>query len=348
MQFIELANYLAQDYTVRLISLGGDGGIKACKLDECIEVKVYCYTHGRKGAVYPMLLRALIGNLFGKYDAIITTSFYGDVIGSLLSILCRAKLVTLQTVSKCMQYPKIDRFVLKHFDYLVAGASDIREYLLGHGQADARIHVIHNWVDFSARTVTQPATHVKAQYGFSEKSVIGCIGRLHPQKGQIFLIRAFAQIKQQLPEHVLVLVGDGPERATLTAEAECLGLAGRIFFLGGLSGGAYNNMLAAIDIYVQPSVFEGLPRTVLDAMYMGKAIIASDANGNREAIKHGENGYLIPPQDADALAQAIMLMVNDAALRTTCAECAAQDVRLHFDMRRQLKKIETLLPRSAT
>jgi glycosyltransferase involved in cell wall biosynthesis len=343
MQFIELANHLAQRHPVRLISLGGDGCIKASALDARIEVKIYRYTHGRKGAIYPMLLRALVGNLTGKFDAIITTSFYGDVVGFLLAAFRRTKLLSLQTVSKCMQNPRIDRFVLRHFDYLVAGAGDIREYLLGHGQDDARIRVIHNWVDFSARTITQSAAQVKARYGFADKPVIGCIGRLHPQKGQIVLIRAFAQIKEQLPEHMLVLVGDGPERTVLTDEADRLGLANRIFFLGGLSGDAYNNVLEAMDIYVQPSIFEGLPRTVLDAMYMGKPIIASDANGNREAIRHGANGYLVPPQDADALAQAIVLLANDAALRSSCAEHAMQDARLYFDMQQQLKKIEALV-----
>ena len=261
----------------------------------------------------------------------------------MISKLTNVRILSLQTVSMCMRNPRIDRFVLKRFDCLVAGAGDIREYLLGHGQDDARIRVIHNWVDFSARTVTQPTAQVKAQYGFADKPVIGCIGRLHPQKGQIVLIRAFDRVKEQLPDHVLVLVGEGPDRAVLTDEAERLGLAGRIFFLGSLTGEAYNNVLTAIDIYVQPSLFEGLPRTVLDAMYMGKPIIASDANGNREAIKHDVNGYLVPPQDIDALAQAIVLLANDAALRKTFAEHAMQDARLHFDMQIQLKKIEVLM-----
>lgn len=343
MQFVELANYLAKNHRVRLVSLGGDGCIKASTLNANIELKIYHYTHGRKGSIYPMLLRALIGNQAGKYDAIITTSFYGDLVGYLLATFRRTKLVSLQTVSKCMQNPRTDRFVLRRFDYLVAGAGDIREYLLGHGQDDPRIRVIHNWVDFSARAVTRSAAGIKAQYGFADKPVIGCIGRLHPQKGQLYLIRAFAQVKEQIREHVLVLVGDGQERETLLAEAERLGLDNRIFFLGGLSGDDYNNILAAIDIYVQPSIFEGLPRTVLDAMYMGRPIIASDANGNREAIKHSENGYLVPPQDTDALAKAIVLLANDVELRNSFAERAKADVQMHFDMQTQLKKIENLI-----
>lgn len=343
MQFIELANFLAQNHAVRLISLGGDGCIKANVLDSRIQVKVYHYNHGRKGAIYLMLLRAIFGNVAVKSDTIVTTLFFSDFVGYILSIFHGAKKVSLQTVSKCFFYCAIDRFILKRFDYLIAGAGDIREYLLGHGQDDVRIRVIHNWVDFSARTVTQPAGQIKLQYGLADKQVIGCIGRLHPQKGQIVLIRAFAQIKEQLPEHVLVLVGEGTERAVLEEEAERFGLAGRIFFLGGLSGEDYNNMLAAIDIYVQPSIFEGLPRTVLDAMYMGKPIIASDANGNREAIRNGENGYLVPPQDVDALAKAIVRLANDAVLCSYLAEQAMRDVRQHFDMQLQLKKIEKLV-----
>ncbi len=351
MQFIELANYLVQHgHTVDMISLGGDGSLKAARVDPRIRVAVYWYTNRRiffivpkRFSIYPSLFKALLKGFSGHHQAVISTSFFGDVIGYLLSKLTKVKLISLQTVSKCIRNPMIDRFVLRRFDYLVAGASDIRDYLLGHGQDDTRIRVIHNWVDFSARTVTRSAAQVKGQHGFADRPVIGCIGRLHPQKGQLYLIRAFAQIKEQLPEYVLVLVGDGLERSILTAEADRLGLAGRIFFLGGLSGADYNNILAAIDIYVQPSIFEGLPRTVLDAMYMGKTIIASDANGNREAIRHGVNGYLVPSQDADALAQAIVLMANDVELRTTFAERAKADVKMHFDMQIQLKKIEALI-----
>jgi glycosyltransferase involved in cell wall biosynthesis len=349
MQFIELANFLVQRHPVELISLGGDGSLKAASIDPRIEVRVYKHTVKRllfvipkRFAIYPALFKVLLRGVRGQHQTIISTSYWGDVPAYLISKLVKVKLLSLQTVSTCIHNPRVDRFVLQHFDYLVAGAGDIREYLLGHGQDDARIRVIHNWVDFSARTITQSAAQVKAQYGFADKPVIGCIGRLHPQKGQIVLIRAFAQAKGQLLEHVLVLVGDGPERTVLTDEADRLGLANRIFFLGGLSGDAYNNVLAAMDIYVQPSIFEGLPRTVLDAMYIGKPIIASDANGNREAIRHGVNGYLVPPQDADALAQAIVLLANDVALRTSFAEQAMQDARRYFDMQQQLKKIEAL------
>lgn len=350
MQFIELANFLALRHSLEMISLGGDGSLKAAKVDASIKVSVFEHTIRRiffivpkRFSIYPALFKVLMRGLKSKPQVIITTSYWGDVLGYLISKFLKVKLLSLQTVSKCMRNPRIDRFVLKRYDYLIAGAGDIREYLLGHGQDDARIKIIHNWVDFSARTVTQTAAQIKAQYGFADRPLIGCIGRLHLQKGQIVLIRAFAQIKEQLPEHVLVLVGEGHERAVLVDEAERLGLAGRIFFLGGLSGEDYNNMLAAIDVYVQPSIFEGLPRTVLDAMYMGKPIIASDANGNREAIKHGINGYMVPPQDVGALAEAIIKLAGDAALCSFFAEQAMKDVRKHFDMQLQLKKIEALV-----
>lgn len=343
MQFIELANYLAQYHKVSLISLGGDGCINAAKIDSRIIVKTYKYKHGYKGMIYPMLVRSYIENIFKHFDITISTSFYGDLINFLLSISGSQRKVSLQTVSKCMQNPKLNRFILTHFDYLIAGAEDIKYYLLNSGQSPTKVHVIYNWVDFSARNVTKNSSEVKAKYGFKNKFVIGCIGRLHVQKGQIYLIRAFAKISTLLNEHVLVLVGQGLEHQRLVLEAERLGLSDKIFFLGELSGESYNNLLSAIDLYIQPSVFEGLPRTVLDAMYMGKPVIATDANGIREVITHANNGYLVEPKNVKELANAIHYLSNNKEVRMAIGKQAAAHIRSNFDMKEQLAKIQSLV-----
>ncbi len=341
LQFIELANYLSEKHRVRLISLGGDGSIRSANLDPAVEIKVYPYSC--KLSLMYALLSAVLGNICYQTSVIITTSFIGNLLGYLLGFYKDVRTVSLQTVSKCMRRPLVDRFILRRFHMLVAGAEDIKKYLIAHLGYRDRIEVVHNWVDFSKRGHLPEASLVKAKLKLTDKLVIGCIGRLHPQKGQIYLIEAFAQIAAEFPDSILLLVGDGTEKAVLEQSAHRLGLRERVLFAGEVKGDQYNEMFAAIDIYVQPSVFEGLPRTLLDAMYYGKAIIASDINGNSEAVVSGETGILVPSADVNALVNAIKLLGNDEKYREVLGMAATQFVHEHFEMRKQLMRIENML-----
>jgi glycosyltransferase involved in cell wall biosynthesis len=341
LQFIELANYLANNHQVRLVSLGGDGALRSAQVDSRIETKVYHYS----GPVNTLsgLARALIANLAYPSRHVVTTSFIGNFLGWAIGIFRKRRLVSLQTVSKCMQHPVVDRFVLRRFDALIAGAIDIKDYLILHGQDSSCIHVVHNWVDVSKRKPCSSALDTRRILGIGDQLVIGCIGRLHPQKGQIYLIRAFANVLEEFPNTMLLLVGDGETRGKLEKEMALLGLAGKIIFAGTATGDEYNNFLAAIDIYVQPSIFEGLPRTLLDAMYMGKPIVATDINGNREAIDDEVNGLLVRPENAEVLSQALKRLLRDSDERVRLSRQAIKSASDNFSMIKKLREIENVL-----
>lgn len=341
LQFLELANFLAKSFRVRLICLGGDGALKNVRLSENIEIQVYPYSRGVNSLI--ALARAFWENVGFPSRSIVTTSFIGNVLGFLIGKLKKARLVSLQTVSVCMRHPFIDREVLRRFDVLVAGAEDIKAYLLSHGQAKNQIQVVHNWVDFSKRTVTESAEETKARWGVDGKLTIGCIGRLHPQKGHQFLIRAFEIMAKDKPGFRLLLVGDGELRDLLEKQVIQSGLSEKVIFTGIVTGVDYNNILQAIDIYVQPSVFEGLPRTLLDAMYLCKPIVATDINGNKEAIEHMVSGLLVPPKDAKALSNAMSTLIADPELRVSLSSRASQRAKEQFEMNAQLEKIRTIV-----
>lgn len=341
LQFIELANFLVEKHAVRLLSLGGDGSVRGANLAAEIELKVYLH-RGPFSAVLALII-AWFENFRYPARAIVSTSFIGNVLGYLLGLYGTKRIVSLQTVSKCMRRPAIDRFVLRRFDALIAGAEDIKKYLLAHLGSRTGIEVVHNWVDFSKRGSLPEQNVVKAKLNLQNKLVIGCVGRLHPQKGQIYLIEAFAQIAEKLPDSMLMLVGEGAERAMLEQRVDQFGLRDRVLFIGEVTGSGYNDMFAAMDIYVQPSIFEGLPRTLLDAMYYGKAIVASDINGNSEAIVSGSNGLLVPSTNVAALATAIEALAKDDQYRAKLGAAAIEFVREHFEMRKQLGRIESIL-----
>ena len=133
------------------------------------------------------------------------------------------------------------------------------------------------------------------------------LARLEVEKGVDVAIRAAAAI----PELDLVVAGDGSCRATLEATAAELGIAERIHFLGYRTDPAA--LLANADLFVLPSLVEGFPLSVVEAMAAGVPVVASDIGGTREAVEHERTGLLVRPRDADALAAAIRRTLSDPA-----------------------------------
>jgi glycosyltransferase involved in cell wall biosynthesis len=134
------------------------------------------------------------------------------------------------------------------------------------------------------------------------------LARLDKQKGLHYLLEAAALI----PEAMFVLAGEGPERPALEAQTRALGLNHRVVFLGYRDD--VGDLLASCDLFVLPSLFEGLPLSVLEAMAAGKPVVATAIGGTDEAIVHGETGLLVHPADPVALARAIRTAVSDPVL----------------------------------
>ncbi|HZS87066.1 MAG TPA: glycosyltransferase family 4 protein [Chloroflexota bacterium] len=148
--------------------------------------------------------------------------------------------------------------------------------------------------------------------------------RLHPQKGHCYLLRAAALV----PDAMFVLAGDGPERAALAAEARALGVADRVTFLGWRDD--IPDLLAHCDLCVLPSLYEGFPLAVLEAMAAEIPVVASAIGGIDEAVIHGETGLLVPPADPAALATAITTILSDRALARRLARAGKERVQEHF------------------
>lgn len=339
LQFVELANQLARANQVTMVCLHGRGAVDEGRLAEGIALEVYPYSSGRSAA--PMVARAIRNCRRHPADAIVTTAFIGNLVGFMAGLGKGRRLVSLQTVSERKRFKRVERMILRHFDTLVAGCQDISQFLTAEGQAPNRIKIVNNWVDFSTRQTTETSDETRARFGLNQgHRVIGCIGRMHHQKGQEFLIRAFKDISREHPDARLVLVGDGPIMAQMKAEA-----AGHpnILFTGTITGHDYNNLLAAFDIYAQPSRYEGLPRTLLDAMYLGLPIVATAVNGNLDALRDGENGLLVPAEDSAALAHGLSRLLADPDLGRRLARSAADDARNEYSMHTQTRRIELLI-----
>lgn len=158
-----------------------------------------------------------------------------------------------------------------------------------------------------ARAALRTELHLPAQ-----TVLIGGAGRLTMQKGFTYALRAFRLIEREFPDVHLVIAGDGPLSTPLRAEARQLGLARRVHFLGWRTDIA--NILAGLDVFVMPSLWEGFGLVLLEAMAQALPIVGSNVSAIPEIVAHGETGLLVPPRDPDALADALRTLLRDPAL----------------------------------
>jgi glycosyltransferase involved in cell wall biosynthesis len=168
---------------------------------------------------------------------------------------------------------------------------------------------------------------VRSELGLTDSNVLVlAVGNLVPRKGHIFLLRALAALEND-SWHVAI-AGRGDEEQRLLAFAAEAGVADRVHLLG--HRGDIPSLLAAADVYAMPSLWEGLPMALLEAMFAGKAIVASRASGIPEAIDEGKEGLLTDPGNEEQLKEVLSRLVTDPALRRRLGEAAQRRARAEF------------------
>ena len=210
------------------------------------------------------------------------------------------------------------RLMTAFVDRYIAVSADVAANLERRfGVGASKITVVPNAADLPELQAAGGARPVDWPVRAGRRAAL-MLARLEVEKGVDVLIRAAAAI----PELDLVIAGDGSCRATLEATAAELGIAERVHFLGYRSDPAA--LLANADLFVLPSLVEGFPLSVVEAMAAGVPVVASDIGGTREAVEHERTGLLVPPRDADALAAAIRRTLSDPAA-TSARVAAARD-----------------------
>jgi glycosyltransferase involved in cell wall biosynthesis len=175
------------------------------------------------------------------------------------------------------------------------------------------------------------------------------VGRLVPWKGMHALIRAVAEVQKEIPDASLVIVGEGPEKESLEKLAEELLPAKSVFFRGALTHAQTLDAISSAEIFVLNSTYEGLSHTVIEAMALGSAIIVSDAGGNPELIKDGEDGIVIPSrcsnapeENISALTTAISQLMHDSDFRLKLSGAARESAK-RFTVHAMIEKTAALL-----
>ncbi len=182
---------------------------------------------------------------------------------------------------------------------------------------------------------------VRAALGYSpDDVVISITARLHEKKGHTYLFQAVERLRARYPQVRVLVIGDGPHRATLEAECRTRGLTDIVQFLGMRQD--VPDLLAASDISALPTLLEGLGLAVLEAMAMRCPVVATGDGGVVEIIEDGVHGLLVPPADAVALASALERLITDGALRAALVEAGYQRVLADFSFERMMQETEAL------
>lgn len=212
------------------------------------------------------------------------------------------------------------------------------------GLPPAKLTVIRNGIDIAQFANLPDQQTARAEFGLpSQGRIIAAIGRPRPVKGFGDLLDAFAQIAPIYPDLRLVFVGDGPEKRPLQTAAQQLPAANRVLFLGDQQ--AIPRLLAGVDMLVLPSLWEGLPNVVLEAMAAGLPVVGTAVGGTPELVTHNETGLLVPPQNPQALAQAISHLLDHPQLAAQMGANGRQRATTQFTIEGMVTQTETLYNR---
>ena len=275
---------------------------------------------------------------------LLTASLYGR----LAAILERVPIVIGTEVNiyerKRRHHALAERLLMKGTSRVVVSAESVRDFYVRQVHADpAKVDVIYNAVDFAQAQPTRSRADVRRECGVPEDAVLGgVIARLTEQKGHRFLFDAIAATPALARMH-LIVIGGGELQSALVRQVEGLGLSGRVHFLGPRRD--LGDLLGSMDIFLMPSLWEGLPLSLVLAMGAGLPVVATAVAGIPEVVADGRTGLLVPPGDRTALAAALETLVTDAAMRVRLGRDARTSVLPRFNVDGYVQAIAALYDR---
>ncbi|MBI2822074.1 MAG: glycosyltransferase family 4 protein [Acidobacteria bacterium] len=288
-----------------------------------------CWKGELTPAHWPTLHRVLKGK---RWDIVHFNTPSGITMAAFLS---RRAGVPVRVLSRRVNFPlrgALSRWkYLYSADYIIAVSSGIRETLVRNGIPRDRIDVVYEGVDVAELEAVDP----RRLYPATEL-VIGCVAFLSREKGHAVLLEAFARLRRRRPATRLVLVGDGPQRPLLERQAAELGISGEVRFVGFQEEVA--SFLRGFDIFVLPSLSEGLSSSILAAMAVSLPVVASNVGGIPELVLPGTTGLLVPPGEARELAGALEHLADHPGLRAGCGAAGRRRVLEKFRVDQKVEK----------
>ena len=233
-----------------------------------------------------------------------------------------------------------DAIILNVLDYSVAVSNAVRNEMIGYGVSQDKIGVIHNGLNMARCDAVAAGVDINADVDINaefnipaDAKIIGCVARLDPVKGHAVLLHALPSVIKAFPDCHVLIIGDvdsvGPEhRRGLEKLSADLGLSDKVHFTGQRDDALA--MIRNLDILVQPSLYEPFGLMLIEAMYFGVPVIATNVGGIPEIITHMQEGLLVPPNGPGELSGAIIALVENVPWQRKLGEAGNWRVRNNF------------------
>jgi len=231
-------------------------------------------------------------------------------------------------------------------DRLIVVSRAIEEKIREEGRRGVPVSLIYNGVDLQRYNHQQPCCTLHDEYSIPEDApIVGVVARLEAEKGHRTLLDAWPDVLAAQPRAWLLIVGEGSERDALEAQAASLGIAERVVFTGRRED--VPAVTAALDVSVLPSYREAQGLSVLEAMALSRPVVASKVGGIPEMIDDGVSGLLVPPNDCEALAAAIVRLLSDHPLADVIARRGHDMVHERFCIEKMVTSVESIYDEAA-
>jgi len=236
----------------------------------------------------------------------------------------------------------MNRILSKITDKIVAVSENVKEDIIRYDSIDpSKIEVIPNGIDVERFNPEKNTTDIRKEFSLEEDDiVIGFIGRIVPAKGLEYLLNALPYLKEEFKSIKLLIVGEGSLVEELKERAKKNNILDNILFIGRRRD--IPEILASINIFVMPSIAEGLPNALLEAMAMGKPIVTTEVGGIPEIVKNGFNGLLVPPRDTLSLSKAIKELISNDRLAAKLGQAARDLVHDNLSIKAIAQKWQSL------
>ncbi|MCB9059526.1 MAG: glycosyltransferase [Calditrichae bacterium] len=230
-----------------------------------------------------------------------------------------------------------EKFLTRH---LIAVSENLKQYLIENGFKTNKISVIHNGIA-PANENFESAHRIKKDFNIPDGFFVICaIGRLVRVKGYNYLLEAFREILNSVPECCLIFVGEGPLQKELEAQSKSLNISEKVIFTGFQKN--VDDYLNTLDILVLPSLHEGIPMVLLEAMRLGKMVVASRVGGIPELINDTENGFLVQPKKPEEIAKTCLGLVDDQEKKQKIYNNAKHTILNKFSLSMTIEKTASL------
>jgi len=296
----------------------------------------------------PWLVFKLAWLMKKQHIQIVHTHLFGsNLIGRLSAILAGVPVIIATMRSTTQIFSKtqilIDRFLARFSHRIMVIDEPVRESVIRDEKINPdKIICIHNAIsierfNYSRMDVTEQIAELKLNNSYF---LVGTVASLSPIKGHIYILRAIPHVLEEIPNVKFIFVGDGPSHQDLEREIQRLNIGNQVFLLGYRKD--IPQWLSLFDVFVHPCLIKGIPKSVIEAMVMKKPVVANTFSAIPGVIENNLTALLVPPRDAELLAQAIITLLKNKSLREQMVQKGYERVVEYFNYPRMIKELEAM------